>query len=64
MRNLKATQVASVLEILKNSCDCPLADRLNYQDKTLNITLNSIIKLLSLPSTRFATQNFFSTVLG
>ena len=44
--------------------DCKLAERLNYQDKTLNYTINSQLKLLNLAATKFSSQFFLDNLLS
>ena len=41
-----------------------MADMLNYQDKTLNLTINSIVKLLNLNATRFSSQFFLHNLFN
>ena len=44
--------------------DCPIAERLNYQDKTLNFTIDRLLKLLNLSATKFSSQFFLDNLLS
>ena len=43
---------------------CAVAEFLNYQDKTLNVTINSLLKLLNLSATKFSSQFFLDNLLN
>ena len=64
LRKMKADHIATCQEILLQGNDCALAERLNYQDKTLNFTINSLLKLLNLSATRFSSQFFLDNLLN
>jgi hypothetical protein len=64
MRTIKAEHVATCQSILIAINGFKLADRLNYQDKTLNMTLKSLLKLLNLSATRFSSQFFIENLLN
>ena len=64
LRQIKATHVALCQEILLVGNQCDVAERLNYQDKTLNYTINSLTKLLNLAATRWSSQMFLDNLLN
>ena len=64
LRQMKAAQIATCQEILIWSNDCPLAERLNYQDKTLNFTIDKLLKLLNLSASKFSSQFFLDNLLS
>lgn len=64
LRQIKATHVAICQEILLVGNQCDVAERLNYQDKTLNYTINSLTKLLNLAATRWSSQMFLDNLLN
>lgn len=63
LRTLKAMHVSTCQEILLWGNQCEIAERLSYQDKTLNFTINSLLKLLNLSATKFSSQNFLNNLL-
>jgi len=61
---MKAAHIAACQEILIWSNDCPMAEHLNYQDKTLNFTIERLIKLLNLSASKFSSQFFLDNLLS
>ena len=64
LRQKKAAHIATCQEILLSGNRCDSAVRLNYQDKTLNFTINSLLKLLNLSATKFSSQFFLDNLLA
>ena len=64
VRKSKAVSIAACQDVLRHSNNCKLADMLNYQDKTLNHTIPSLVKLLNLNATRFSSQFFLRNLFN
>ena len=64
LRQIKATHIATCQEILLWGNQCAKTERLNYQDKTLNFTIDRLLKLLNLSATKFSSQFFLDNLLS
>lgn len=64
LRQLKASHISTCQEILLWGNECELAESLNYQDKTLNFTIDKLLKLLALSVTKFSSQYFLDNLLS
>lgn len=64
MRQIKAAHIATCQEILIWGNDCAISERLNYQDKTLNYTIERLLKLLNLSASKFSSQFFLENLLS
>jgi len=64
LRQLKASHISTCQEILLWGNECELVESLNYQDKTLNFTIDKLLKLLALSVTKFSSQYFLDNLLS